>query len=184
MAKSIEMEELILDLGCGNKKREGTIGVDFNTRLDGDVNHDLNQFPYPFESETVDKIYIDNCLEHLDEPLKVMEEIHRILKFDGEVEVIVPYFRSPGAFIDPTHTHFFTVNSFAYFDPKTEIYKRYGYTESKFSVLKIIFHENLVNGALKKLFVNFANKHTELYERYLSHLIPLDEISFYLKKIK
>ena len=78
MAKSIEMEELILDLGCGNKKREGTIGVDFNTRLDGDVNHDLNQFPYPFESETVDKIYIDNCLEHLDEPLKVMEEIHRI----------------------------------------------------------------------------------------------------------
>ena len=44
MYNSIDMEELILDLGCGNKKREGTIGVDFNTRLDGDVNHDLNQF--------------------------------------------------------------------------------------------------------------------------------------------
>ena len=42
MAKSIEMEELILVLGCGNKKRE--LGVDFNTRLDGDVNHDLINF--------------------------------------------------------------------------------------------------------------------------------------------
>ena len=166
------------------QKREGTIGVDYNASLDGDVNHDLNQYPYPFDDEVVDKVYIDNCLEHLDSPLKVMEEIYRILKLGGEVEVIVPYFRSSSAFIDPTHVHFFTVNSFAYYDPKSEIYKRYGYTHVKFSVLKIIFHENLISGTLKKLVVKFANKHLDIYERYFSHLMPLDEISFHLKKIK
>ena len=41
--------KLILNIGCGNKKRNGTVGVDFNTRLKGDINHDLNKFTYPFD---------------------------------------------------------------------------------------------------------------------------------------
>ena len=93
----------ILDLGCGKKKREGAIGVDFSDRHDADVIHDLNAFPYPFDDDSVDEIYLDNVLEHLDDPLKVMEEVHRICKPNGLVKVIVPYFRSVWAFIDPTH---------------------------------------------------------------------------------
>ena len=85
MSEHKNSSKLILDLGCGNKKREGTVGVDYNTRLDGDVNHDLNTFPYPFQADSVDKIYIDNCIEHLDSPLNVMEEIHRILKKGGVI---------------------------------------------------------------------------------------------------
>ena len=42
-------DNIILDLGCGNKKRDGTIGVDFNSRTKADIIHDLNIFPYPFE---------------------------------------------------------------------------------------------------------------------------------------
>ena len=82
-----KQKPLMLDLGCGNKKRPGTIGVDYNARVDSDISHDLNIFPYPFEAESVDRIYIDNCLEHLDRPLSVMEELHRILKPGGEVKV-------------------------------------------------------------------------------------------------
>jgi len=87
-------EPLILDLGCGKKNRPGTIGVDYNARVGGDISHDLNVFPYPFENDSVDKSYFDNCLEHLDSPLSVMEELFRILKIGSTVEVIVPYFRS------------------------------------------------------------------------------------------
>ena len=97
------MKEIILDLGCGKKKRPGTIGVDHSDRHNADIIHDLNKFPYPFESSSVDYVYIDNCLEHLDSPMDVISEIHRILKPKGGLKVIVPYFRSHYAFIDPTH---------------------------------------------------------------------------------
>ena len=104
----------ILDLGCGKKKRAGSIGVDWSDRHDADVIHDLNVFPYPFEGASVDMVYIDNTLEHLDDPIAVMGELYRIVKPSGIVKVIVPYFRSVSAFIDPTHKHFFTVESFSY----------------------------------------------------------------------
>src|SRR3989338_7697782 len=100
----------ILDLGCGNKKRDGAIGIDFNSRTAADVIHDLNTFPYPLEDSSFEEIYLDNTLEHLDNVIRVMEEVHRISAPNALVKVIVPYFRSPWAFIDPTHKHFFTVN--------------------------------------------------------------------------
>ena len=42
-------QKVRIDLGCGNKKRPGTIGVDFNERTKADIIHNLNSFPYPFE---------------------------------------------------------------------------------------------------------------------------------------
>ena len=36
--------ETVLDLGCGKKKRPGTIGVDFSDRHDADVIHNLDRF--------------------------------------------------------------------------------------------------------------------------------------------
>ncbi|RPG62199.1 MAG: class I SAM-dependent methyltransferase [Flavobacteriaceae bacterium TMED238] len=183
MSEHKNSSKLILDLGCGNKKREGTVGVDYNTRLDGDVNHDLNTFPYPFQAGSVDKIYIDNCIEHLDSPLHVMEEIHRILKKGGEVKVIVPYFRSPSAFHDPTHKTFYTTESFSYYDPDHPICKRYDYTKAYFKVEKIVFHEHLKSGFLKSIFVSIANKWPSLYENVFSSILPLHEISFYLRKV-
>jgi len=171
-----------LDLGCGKKKRPGTIGVDYSDRHSPDIVHDLNNVPYPFDSCSVDSIYLDNVLEHLNDPLMVMGEVHRILKPGGTVKVIVPYFRSIWAHIDPTHKHFFTVNSFAYYDPNNIICIRYDYTSARFSVLNIIFNETLQNNFFKGLVVRFANKYPNFYESKISHLYPLDDITFYLKK--
>lgn len=173
----------ILDLGCGNKKREGAIGVDFNSRTKADVIHNLNVFPYPFEVNYFDQVFIDNTLEHLDEVLGTMEEVCRITKVGGEVKVIVPYFRSAWACIDPTHKHFFTANSFAYFDPENPICKRYDYTLARFKINKIVFNETLENGFLKNIICKFANRFPNFYEFHLSHFYPLDDISFYLKKL-
>lgn len=174
----------ILDLGCGNKKREGAIGVDFNDRTAADVVHNLNSFPYPFESEYFDEIYIDNCLEHLDEPIHVMEEVYRICKKNGKVIVIVPYFRSIYAFIDPTHKHFFTVDSFAYYDPDHIICQRYDYTLARFKLKKLVFHEVREKKRwFRNIIVKIANKWPHRYEYYLSHLFPLDDITYYLQKL-
>jgi len=173
----------ILDLGCGRKKRPGALGVDFNARTDADVIHDLNAFPYPLESAAFDEVYLDNALEHLEDVIRVMEEVHRLLKPGGLVKVIVPYFRSHWASIDPTHRHFFTVNSFAYFDPDNEICRRFEYTLARFKIEKLVFNETLQNRWTKRLMLQLANRWPSRYEYYLSHLYPLDDLSFYLRKV-
>ena len=173
----------ILDLGCGNKKREGAVGIDFNCRTAADVIHDLNVFPYPLDDSSFDEIYLDNTLEHLDDVIRVMEEVHRICMPDGVVKVIVPYFRSVWACIDPTHKHFFTVDSFAYFDPENSICTRYAYSLARFKVEKVVFNESLRNRWTKKIVLGLANKWPNHYELHFSHLYPLDDISYYLRKV-
>lgn len=173
----------VLDLGCGNRKRPGAIGVDFNNRTAADVIHDLNSFPYPFDDSSFDEIYLDNTLECLDDVIRVMEEVYRICKPGGLVKVIVPYFRSPYAFIDPLHKHFFTVSSFSYFDPEHIYCSRYDYSFARFKPEKIVFNETLVNRWTKKIVLLLANRLPWRYEYYISHFYPLDDVSFYLRRL-
>lgn len=179
-----ENELKILDLGCGKKKRVGSIGVDYSDRHDADIVHDLNVFPYPLQSDEFDEIYLDNVIEHLNDPMRVMEEVHRLSKSGGLVKVIVPYFRSVWAFIDPTHKHFFTVDSFSYYDPEHVICQRYDYVKTRFKVENIVFNETLPSSLPKRMMINMANRWPRFYEYYLSHLYPLDDITYYLKTIK
>jgi ubiquinone/menaquinone biosynthesis C-methylase UbiE len=173
----------IADLGCGNKKRLGAVGIDFNDRTQADIVHDLNVFPYPVEAESFDEVYIDNCLEHLDHPLHVMEEVYRMTKPGALVKVIVPYFRSVWSAIDPTHQHTFTVESFAYYDPDHVICQRYDYTKARFKCERVVFNETLADRWTKRLVLKFANRWPARYEYYLSHLYPLDDITFYLRRL-
>lgn len=174
----------ILDLGCGNRKRLGAIGIDANPDTDADVVHDLNFFPYPFAVSYFDEIYADNVIEHLDDVMKVMEELHRISKPGALLKVIVPYFRARWAFIDPTHKHFFTVDSFSYFDPTHIHNKLYNYSKATFGIERIVFNETVKRGALTSFVRLLANKWPIRYEGLLSILWPLDDLTFYLRVIK
>jgi SAM-dependent methyltransferase len=172
----------ILDLGCGKKKRAGAISVDYSDRHNPDVVHDLNIFPYPFQDDEFEEISLDNVLEHLNDPMKVMEDVHRICAPGARVKVVVPYFRSVWAFIDPTHKHFFTVDSFSYFDPRHIICKRFDYTAARFLIQTIVFNETFESRWPKKLLIKLANRYPNRYEYYFRHLYPLDEITYFLKK--
>ena len=176
--------EKILDLGCGNRKRPGAIGLDLNPRSTADIVHDLNIFPYPFPDSEFDEIYVDNVLEHLENVIKVLEELHRIGKPGSLVKIIVPYFRARWAYIDPTHRHFFTVDSLSYFDPDHPHCQLYDYSLARFKVEKKVFNESLKNGFIKRVIMYMANLRPGIYERFLSHLYPLDDITYYLKTIK
>ena len=174
----------ILELGCGNKKRPGAIGVDFNDRTAADIIHNLDNFPYPFEDGSFDEIYIDNTLAHLCDVMRVMEEVHRICRQGGLVKVITPYFRSHYAFIDPTFKHFFTAQSFAFFDPNHIICARYDYTLARFKTENIVFNEtHKSRWWTTRIIVQIANRWPWRYENYLSHLYPLDDITYYLRKL-
>ena len=178
------IKKQILDLGCGNRKREGSIGIDINPKTNADVIHNLNDFPYPFEDSKFDEIYADNVIEHLNDVIKVMEELYRIGKPGGLIKVDVPYFRAHWAYIDPTHKHFFTTQSFSYFDPQHINNKLFPYSSVTFKIEKIIFNEKISSRIIKSIVKSFANKYPILYETYIISILPMDELSFYLRIIK
>jgi predicted SAM-dependent methyltransferase len=179
---------LKLDLGCGNAKRDGFMGVDSLDLPGVDVVHDLTRYPYPFSDSSVDEIWLDNVLEHLPNPIKVVEELYRICKNDAIINVAVPYFRSFYATIDPTHVNFFGLNWFNYFDPSHPFHKKYQYSKAALKVEKISFdREWLIANKCSwfhRQLIKFGEKKPEFYEARLSHLFPLNSLTFYLKVLK
>lgn len=178
------MAARILDLGCGNRKRPGAVGLDINPDTQADVVHSLESFPYPFGESEFDEVYADNVLEHLGDVVAAMEELHRITRPGALVKVIVPYFRSNWAFIDPTHRRFFTVDSFSYFDGEHVHSRLYNYSKARFRLERVVFNEGVRRGPLAGLVVRLANRWPHRYEAYMSHLFPLDCLSFYLRTLK
>ena len=174
----------ILDIGCGKNKVYGSIGMDFNASIGADVVHDLNKFPYPFQANEFDEVYINSTLFLLDNPVHVMEEVFRICKVGARVVVVQPYFRSVWNYADPWIKNFGTVHSFAFYDPDDAICQRYEYTKARFSTKKIVFDAHLEKPRLiRRLIIWLANRYPRQYELYLSHLFPLDMITFYLQKL-
>ena len=133
----------ILDLGCGENKVPNSIGLD-NVQLPGvDVEHDLLDFPYPFENESMDKIYLRHVIEHfaIENINFIMNECNRILKNDGLLVITVPHVFSISAFIDPTHRSFFTFGSGYFWDENSSkaYYKEF---QMKWKLIKTVCRVN------------------------------------------
>lgn len=174
----------ILDFGCGKRKRPGAIGIDRNPRSDADVLHDLNHIPYPFPDNHFDEIYCDNILEHLDDVIQVMIELHRITKPGGTVEVTVPFYPHRNASTDPTHKHWFGVHSFDYFVNGTS-HGEFQYSPVQFTLVTVEFDKGLRhNHLVDKLLVAFANRKKDLYENRFANIFPLSQLTFLLKSVK
>jgi SAM-dependent methyltransferase len=101
----------VLDVGCGKKKWPGAIGLDISAETDADVIHDLDVFPYPFADDSFDQVLLQDVLEHLREPIHVMDELHRICRPGGRIQLRTPHFSSMLAYSDPTHTHYFSAEA-------------------------------------------------------------------------
>jgi len=122
-----------LNLGCGRKYLDGYVNCDAVESVKTDKVFDLNVTPYPFEPNSVDEVLMDNVLEHLDDVVRVIEELHRVLRPGGRAVIIVPYGKSDWAFQDPTHRHFFTERSMDYF---TLEHGYNFYSKAQFNLLK------------------------------------------------
>lgn len=92
------MEKIKIDLGCGQHKKEGFIGIDNSDRnpLNGkkfepDVKHDLNTGIH-YEDNIVDEVYSSNFLQYADDPIFIMRDIYRVCKHHAIVEIKVPMY--------------------------------------------------------------------------------------------
>jgi len=58
----------VLDLGCGQRKHPGSVGLDISPDTDADVVHDLDEFPYPFDDDSFDQVLMQDVIEHVERP--------------------------------------------------------------------------------------------------------------------
>jgi SAM-dependent methyltransferase len=117
-----------LNLGCGILLLDDFLNVDkvdirvrFPERVEGKdfLQCDLNKKPWPWLDSTAEAIVMRDSLEHLTSGsfIEVMEEVWRVLVPNGQFACQVPDATTAQAFVDPTHTMFFTYLSMDYFDP-------------------------------------------------------------------
>lgn len=95
---------MILDLGCGAYKHEGSIGIDTQPFNVVDIVRDLRR-GLPFSDSTCDGVIAKHVLEHFDgeDLIFLVEEIWRVLKPSRGASVEVPDACSPNRYRDPMH---------------------------------------------------------------------------------
>ncbi len=103
-----------LKLG-GMTVKEGYTNIDMLQIGHTDIIHDLNKYPYPFKDNIFDEILAEDVLEHLNEIVAPLEELHRICKNNALIKIKVPIYPSEFMFENPTHKLVFTRNTFVWF---------------------------------------------------------------------
>jgi len=93
-----------INLGCGNDYREGYVNVDKGA-VPKDYNYNLNNYPWPFQSDQYEEILAYHVLEHLKSPYRAVEEISRIATEDANIKIQVPNPAHPDMFNDETHKY-------------------------------------------------------------------------------
>lgn len=111
-----------IDLGCGDRKTPGFIGVDFRKTPMTDIVQDLESFPWKYiPDEIADVVMAAHVVEHINPAqgifMRFMDEVWRITKVGGQFLASMPYAGSPGYWQDPTHVNGCTEITWTYFDP-------------------------------------------------------------------
>lgn len=166
MSVKIETIPINLNLGCGQYPKDGYLNIDSDPRSKADKFLDLNKFPYQLPSNHFELVEADHLLEHLNEPIEFMREVHRILKQDGCLHIRVPH--CSRGFTHWQHKTGFDVTYPLYFQKEFQD----GYSGIDFYVKKVELHwfcqlalkkktlssyRNLIGITLGKVFDFFAN---------------------------
>lgn len=119
-----------LNVGCGRFTREGWINLDRRPGPGVDVVADLDAVratPIPLPDESVDEFLLSHVIEHLEDPLGLMQELWRIAKPGAIAAIRVPHGASDDAWEDQTHRRPYFVGSFGFFAQPWYWRADYGY---------------------------------------------------------
>lgn len=169
-----------LDIGSGVDCKPGFVGVDIEKFCD-DVKYvvNLETEKLPFKDNSIEEIYCAHVLEHLSNPIEVIDEFNRILIPGGKLVIRVPYFADPRANV-PMHKNYWSCRCKMFFDNS--------YFEMK-SIWKsveltpLFASHNLaakIIDAPFKLLAGFLG--VDIYERYLCYIRPFYELKFEIEK--
>jgi SAM-dependent methyltransferase len=171
--------DVVLDIGCGTRRAEpGAVGIDVSPRSNADIIWDLDQFPWPLESNAFDRIHMLHVIEHVRDVTRTMEEIHRVGRNGADVFIVTPHFSSHNSYTDPTHVRHLAARSFQYF--AGEDFPSFTGSNFRFSIenLELTFGKNFIlDNAGRWL----AKRDLEWYERHAAWIFPGQDIRCQLK---
>lgn len=165
-----------LNLGCGLKHVTEAVNLDITPATNPDMVHNLDEVPWPLPDNHFREVLAYDVVEHLDDFLATMEEIHRVCRDKAVVRITVPHFTCANTFTDPTHRRHFGYFSLDYMTGENEIQF---YTRARFKKLasRMMFYPSLVN----KLVGRLANRYPAAYERRWMWMFPAWYLYFELE---
>ncbi|MHB1036193.1 MAG: class I SAM-dependent methyltransferase [Pirellulales bacterium] len=128
---------LKLNLGCGAHPKPGYINVDKYGKPD--LRHDLEQFPWPWETDSVGEVLFNHVLEHLGETVAlyfgILKELYRVCAPGALIHIGAPHPRHDDFITDPTHVRVITPESLTMFSKaKNRRWIEHGFTNSPLGV--------------------------------------------------
>ena len=182
------MKEMVLDIGCGDNKVRGSIGLDVRPCSGVDIVCRFDQ-GLPLKSESADRIWCRHVLEHMVDLESVLREFSRVLKDSGTIHIVVPHFSNSLAYSDYTHRRFFGFYTFDYFSSKKSKYwgvPSYVSSDEFFCIeqKRLVFRNFSFFGKAMEAVVNYSELTAYIYEAKLSWVVPCFEIIFCLSKEK
>ena len=124
---------LKLNLGSGQHPLDGYVNVDkFGSP---DVVWDLEQFPWPWDDNSVDEVLMQHVLEHVgasaETYFRIVKELYRVCRDGATVRIIVPHPRHDDYLGDPTHVRIVTPEGWLLFSKaKNRDWKQRGCSNS------------------------------------------------------
>lgn len=189
---------IVLDLGCGHRKRPGAIGVDIAAVPGVDVRADITR-TLPFRDSSVDEVHASHLLEHLEDLTGFMNEVYRICKPGALVHFRFPHGSSTYiAWKDPTHVRALLLDTFAYFDPWTpDGFVFHYYHRARFRTVrrKLSFNLNAdwyappsrwrrVLGRIFDALANRSPRWQYYCERFWGPLVGIEEAEVWMRAVK
>jgi hypothetical protein len=182
-----------LNLGSGKTSREGFYNVDLVALDTVDMVADLNRPLDGLPDNSVAQVVCKHTLEHIQNIVGILSELHRVVRPEGQIEIAVPHFSNPYGYSDPTHVHFFGLFSMYYFadmedQPRRKVPCHYGDSPFIVEKIRIRFHtRGLLDGSVSWLIrglvnINYFTQHC--YERRFAWLWPASEIRYVIRPKK
>jgi SAM-dependent methyltransferase len=172
----------VLDIGCGRNKYPGSVGLDHAPLPGVDVVASLEK-RLPFEDAEFDAVLANQVLEHVQDMVGLMAEIHRVLKPGGQLLAHVPYFRSSWAHSDPTHVRGFCIITMDNFVEGTFSFEGWRFHETGFSKIEVFIDNDYPSTLARRVLTPLALRYPFRYENsMLSNLYPFEQLSYLLTK--
>ena len=175
-----------INLGCGDQRLPGYVGLDRLRRAGTDLVCDLND-ALPVAAQSVDRVYAKSLLEHIERLEDLLLEVQRVLKPGGTFYIYVPHWSNPFYYSDYTHRRFFGLATFDYLARERQMYRRvpvYMALQLRVVRVRLIFESPFrgLRWLMKgwQWIFNLSPGLQVLYEYHLANLVPCYAIEYIL----